>query len=133
MASVSIGIKQAFGTTSSNSAWRPSGLSMDTSVRALAAQTTDRTMPRRPDCTPASAHISMSGSTGLAFLFEHRLGGVLADDMGLRQDIASPGPHVSHQGAGLSDAPFLVVAADQRGGQLAAECAGSHPTCTWRP
>ena len=111
----------------------------DTSVRALAGP------DNRPDhAAPAGLHASLRpyqhvGFNWLAFLFEHRLGGVLADDMGLGKTLQALALMCHTKEQGLSDAPFLVVAPTSVVGNWAAECRRFTPdlhvatvTETWR-
>ena len=52
----------------------------------------------------------LEGFRWLAFLWEHGLGGILADDMGLGQDAAGAGAGRARARARPGDGPFLVVA-----------------------
>ncbi len=58
----------------------------------------------------------------MAYLYEHRLGGVLADDMGLGKTIQALALMCHTKERGLTDAPYLVVAPTSVVGNWAAEC-----------
>jgi SNF2 family DNA or RNA helicase len=58
----------------------------------------------------------------LAFLYEHRLGGVLADDMGLGKTVQALALMCHTKERGLSDDPYLVVAPTSVVGNWVAEC-----------
>ena len=76
---------------------------------------------------PATLHATLrpyqlTGFNWLAYLYEHRLGGVLADDMGLGKTIQALALMCHTREKGLTDAPFLVVAPTSVVGNWAAEC-----------
>ena len=92
------------------------------SVRAL-TEASDR--DEHP--VPATLHATLrpyqlTGFNWLAYLYEHRLGGVLADDMGLGKTIQALALMCHTREKGLTDAPFLVVAPTSVVGNWAAEC-----------
>jgi superfamily II DNA or RNA helicase len=99
----------------------------DAAVRAL-AEASDRT----DHPTPASLHAILRpyqqvGFNWLAYLYQHRLGGVLADDMGLGKTLQALALmcHAQEQGGrqpGGAAGPFLVVAPTSVVGNWAAEC-----------
>jgi SNF2 family DNA or RNA helicase len=94
----------------------------EASVRAL-ANAADRT----EHAVPASLHATLrpyqrTGFNWLAFLYEHRLGGVLADDMGLGKTLQALALMCHTRERGLTNAPYLVVAPTSVVGNWAAEC-----------
>jgi superfamily II DNA or RNA helicase len=92
------------------------------SVRAL-TEAADRIEHAVPDLLHATLRpYQLTGFNWLAYLFEHRLGGVLADDMGLGKTIQALALMCHTWEQGLTDAPFLVVAPTSVVGNWAAEC-----------
>jgi len=94
----------------------------EASVRALAGAS-----DRAPQPVPSGLYATLrpyqhTGFEWLAFLFEHRLGGVLADDMGLGKTVQALALMCHAREQGLTDAPFLVVAPTSVVGNWAAEC-----------
>jgi superfamily II DNA or RNA helicase len=92
------------------------------SVRALTG-----TDDRSEHAVPAMLHATLrpyqlTGFHWLAYLFEHRLGGVLADDMGLGKTIQALALMCHVRERGLTHAPFLVVAPTSVVGNWVAEC-----------
>ena len=80
------------------------------SVRALAGAA-DRTEHAAPATLRATLRpYQHTGFNWLAFLYEHRLGGVLADDMGLGKTLQALALMCHTRERGLTDAPYLVVA-----------------------
>ncbi|TFD47844.1 helicase [Cryobacterium frigoriphilum] len=81
-----------------------------------------------------SVHATLRGyqQTGfdwLSFLFDHRLGGILADDMGLGKTLQAIAliTHARDTAGGSGRAPFLVVAPTSVVSNWAAECARFAP------
>jgi superfamily II DNA or RNA helicase len=81
-----------------------------------------------------SVHATLRGyqQTGfdwLSFLFDHRLGGILADDMGLGKTLQAIAliTHARDTAGGTGRAPFLVVAPTSVVSNWAAECARFAP------
>ena len=64
----------------------------------------------------------LTGFNWLAYLYEHRLGGILADDMGLGKTIEALALMVHTKERGLSRSPYLVVAPTSVVGNWASEC-----------
>jgi len=92
------------------------------SVRAL-TEANNRIEHAVPDLLHATLRpYQLTGFNWLAYLFEHRLGGVLADDMGLGKTIQALALMCHTWEQGLTDAPFLVVAPTSVVGNWAAEC-----------
>jgi superfamily II DNA or RNA helicase len=92
------------------------------SVRALAGAS-DRAEHAAPDNLCATLRpYQHTGFNWLAFLYEHRLGGVLADDMGLGKTVQALALMCHTRERGLTDAPYLVVAPTSVVGNWAAEC-----------
>ena len=92
------------------------------SVRALNQATTriDHAVPASLDATLRP--YQLTGFNWLAFLYEHRLGGVLADDMGLGKTIQALALMCHTKARGLSTSPYLVVAPTSVVGNWASEC-----------
>jgi len=92
----------------------------DESVRALtAAAEGDRPVPDGLRATLRP--YQQAGFNWLAFLFERRLGGVLADDMGLGKTLQALALICHAKEQGLSTSPYLVVAPTSVVGNWAAE------------
>jgi superfamily II DNA or RNA helicase len=91
------------------------------SVRALTEASTriDHTVPTSLDATLRP--YQLTGFNWLAYLYEHRLGGVLADDMGLGKTIQALALMCHTQERDLTQFPFLVVAPTSVVGNWAAE------------
>ncbi|MGH9057611.1 MAG: SNF2-related protein [Acidimicrobiales bacterium] len=99
----------------------------EASVRALAV-TTDVGEQPLPRCFDAVLRpYQQAGFRWLAFLYEHRLGGVLADDMGLGKTVQALALMCHAREQGTAEAPFLVVAPTSVVGNWAAECAKFAP------
>ena len=91
------------------------------SVRALAGAI-DRSDHPAPGSLQATLRsYQHTGFNWLAFLFEHRLGGVLADDMGLGKTLQALALMCHTKEQGLTDDPYLVVAPTSVVGNWAAE------------
>jgi superfamily II DNA or RNA helicase len=91
------------------------------SVRALTDASTSIEHP-----APAGLHATLrpyqlTGFNWLAYLYEHRLGGILADDMGLGKTIQALALMCHTQERGLTGSPYLVVAPTSVVGNWAAE------------
>ena len=69
-----------------------------------------------------------AGFNWLAYLYEHRLGGILADDMGLGKTLEALALMCHTKERGLTDAPYLVVAPTSVVGNWASECHRFAPT-----
>ena len=91
-------------------------------VRPWRGRRPHRTCPCPRASTPPSGPISMTGFNWLAYLYEHRLGGVLADDMGLGKTLQALALMCHTREHGLSESPYLVVAPTSVVGNWAAEC-----------
>jgi superfamily II DNA or RNA helicase len=92
------------------------------SVRAL-TEANNRIEHAVPDLLHATLRpYQLTGFNWLAYLFEHRLGGVLADDMGLGKTIQALALMCHTWEQGLTDAAYLVVAPTSVVGNWAAEC-----------
>ena len=92
------------------------------SVRSL-AEAADRTEYPSPTTLHATLRpYQLAGFNWLAYLYEHRLGGVLADDMGLGKTLEALALMCHTKERDLSDAPWLVVAPTSVVGNWAAEC-----------
>jgi len=91
------------------------------SVRALteASTRTDHAVPASLDAILRP--YQLTGFNWLAYLYEHRLGGVLADDMGLGKTIQALALMCHTQERGLTGSPYLVVAPTSVVGNWAAE------------
>ncbi|MFO7690153.1 MAG: DEAD/DEAH box helicase [Cryobacterium sp.] len=86
----------------------------------------------RPLSTSVQATLRGYQQTGfdwLSFLYDHRLGGVLADDMGLGKTLQAIAlvTHARDAAGGTGRAPFLVVAPTSVVSNWAAECARFAP------
>jgi superfamily II DNA or RNA helicase len=92
------------------------------SVRALvdAADRTEYDAPRGLNATLRP--YQLTGFNWLAYLYENRLGGILADDMGLGKTLEALALMCHTRERGLTDAPYLVVAPTSVVGNWAAEC-----------
>ena len=92
------------------------------SVRALAGAG-DRIEHSPPASLTATLRpYQVAGFNWLAYLYEHRLGGVLADDMGLGKTLQALALVCHVHDSGHSAAPFLVVAPTSVVGNWADEC-----------
>ncbi len=92
------------------------------SVRAL-ADADDLTVHRVPESLHATLRpYQVTGFNWLAYLYEHRLGGILADDMGLGKTLEALALMCHTRDQGLTDAPYLVVAPTSVVGNWASEC-----------
>ena len=91
-------------------------------VRSL-SEADDRIEHAVPDLLHATLRpYQVTGFNWLAYLFEHRLGGVLADDMGLGKTIQALALMCHTWEQSMTDAPYLVVAPTSVVGNWAAEC-----------
>jgi superfamily II DNA or RNA helicase len=76
-----------------------------------------------PDSLEATLRpYQLTGFNWLAYLYEHRLGGILADDMGLGKTIEALALMCHTKDHGRSDAPYLVVAPTSVVGNWVSEC-----------
>jgi superfamily II DNA or RNA helicase len=91
------------------------------SVRALTEASTRIEHPVPDGLEAILRPYQLHGFNWLAFLYEHRLGGVLADDMGLGKTIQALALMCHTTERGLSRAPYLVVAPTSVVGNWAAE------------
>jgi superfamily II DNA or RNA helicase len=92
------------------------------SVRALAGAV-DRTDHGAPATLRATLRpYQHTGFNWLAFLYEHRLGGVLADDMGLGKTLQALALMCHTKERGLTTSPYLVIAPTSVVGNWASEC-----------
>jgi superfamily II DNA or RNA helicase len=100
------------------------------SVRGL-TEANDRIEHAVPDMLHATLRpYQLTGFNWLVYLFEHRLGGVLADDMGLGKTVQALALMCHTWEQGLTEAPFLVVAPTSVVGNWAAECRRFAPDLT---
>jgi SNF2 family DNA or RNA helicase len=100
------------------------------SVRGL-NEANDRIEHAVPDMLRATLRpYQLTGFNWLVYLFEHRLGGVLADDMGLGKTVQALALMCHAWEQGLTDAPFLVVAPTSVVGNWATECRRFAPDLT---
>ena len=89
-------------------------------MRAAAGAARHRRRSRRSSRSgsrPTLRHYQLDGFRWLAFLGTAGLGGILADDMGLGKTVQTLAL-VAHARERAAPTPFLVVAPDQRGGEL---------------
>ncbi len=94
----------------------------EASVRSLSGAS-DLTEYPAPESLKAELRpYQHQGFNWLAYLYEHRLGGVLADDMGLGKTLEALALMCHTRERGLTDAPYLVVAPTSVVGNWAAEC-----------
>jgi superfamily II DNA or RNA helicase len=104
---------------------------------AVAGLTGADRIDRRP--LPAALHATLrgyqqAGFDWLSFLYDHRLGGILADDMGLGKTLQAIAliiharDQASGSATGAAAAPFLVVAPTSVVSNWAAECARFAPS-----
>ncbi len=107
---------------------------------AVAGLTDSDRIDRRP--LPSAVHATLrgyqhAGFDWLSFLYDHRLGGILADDMGLGKTLQAIAliAHAHEQASGsaagatgTASAPFLVVAPTSVVSNWAAECARFAPS-----
>jgi superfamily II DNA or RNA helicase len=99
----------------------------EASVRALASAS-DLTAQDPPVGLHATLRpYQLTGFNWLAYLHEHRLGGVLADDMGLGKTLQALALVCHTKEGGLAPSPYLVVAPTSVVGNWAAECAKFTP------
>ncbi len=94
----------------------------ESAVRALAGAADGTEHPAPASLRATLRPYQHKGFNWLAFLYEHRLGGVLADDMGLGKTLQALALMCHTKERGLSDAPYLVVAPTSVVGNWAAEC-----------
>jgi superfamily II DNA or RNA helicase len=94
----------------------------EASVRAL-AEATERTDHPSPEGLHATLRRYQEvGFNWLAFLYQHRLGGVLADDMGLGKTLQALALMCHTKEQGLTTFPYLVVAPTSVVENWASEC-----------
>ena len=92
------------------------------SVRALSGAA-ERSEYQAPASLQATLRpYQLAGFNWLAYLYEHRLGGILADDMGLGKTLEALALMCHTKERGLTDAPYLVVAPTSVVGNWASEC-----------
>jgi superfamily II DNA or RNA helicase len=94
----------------------------EASVRGLAHEAERSEHPAPKSLRATLRPYQLTGFNWLAFLFEHRLGGVLADDMGLGKTVQALALMCHTRERGLTDAPYLVVAPTSVVGNWATEC-----------
>jgi len=94
----------------------------EASVQALitASDVGKRTVPASLEVTLRPYQVA--GFRWLAFLYQHKLGGILADDMGLGKTLEALALVCHAREEGLTAAPFLVVAPTSVVGNWASEC-----------
>jgi superfamily II DNA or RNA helicase len=92
------------------------------SVRSL-SEASDQTTHDVPEGVHAELRpYQLTGFNWLAYLYEHRLGGILADDMGLGKTLQALALMAHTRERRLTDAPYLVVAPTSVVPNWAAEC-----------
>ena len=97
------------------------------SVRALVDAADRVELPTPPTLAATLRHYQLAGFNWLAYLFEHRLGGVLADDMGLGKTVQALAL-ICHARARDPGARFLVIAPTSVVANWASECRRFTPT-----
>jgi SNF2 family DNA or RNA helicase len=101
--------------TAQASAW-------EDSIRAL-SDASDRSEHPSPKTLHATLRpYQLTGFNWLAYLYEHRLGGVLADDMGLGKTLQALALMCHTKELGLTSDPYLVVAPTSVVGNWVSEC-----------
>jgi superfamily II DNA or RNA helicase len=101
--------------TAQASAW-------EDSIRSL-SDAADRVEHPSPTTLHATLRpYQLTGFNWLAYLYEHRLGGVLADDMGLGKTLQALALMCHTKERGLTDDPYLVVAPTSVVGNWVSEC-----------
>jgi superfamily II DNA or RNA helicase len=93
----------------------------EASVRALSAAGTSVEHPVPASLEATLRPYQLTGFNWLAYLYEHRLGGILADDMGLGKTVEALALMCHTKERGLSAFPYLVVAPTSVVGNWAAE------------
>ena len=98
-------------------------------VEGLADATQITQRPLSPSVHATLRAYQQTGFDWLSFLYDHRLGGVLADDMGLGKTLQAIAlvTHARDTAGGTGRAPFLVVAPTSVVSNWAAECARFAP------
>ena len=99
----------------------------EASVRSLASASDRAEQPPPSGLHATLRPYQLTGFNWLAYLYEHRLGGVLADDMGLGKTLQALALICHTKERGLATAPYLVVAPTSVVGNWAAECAKFTP------
>ena len=99
----------------------------EASVRALAEATECRDYDVPGSFSATLRPYQHQGFNWLAFLYEHRLGGLLADDMGLGKTLEALALMCHTKSRGLTDTPYLVVAPTSVVQNWVAECARFAP------
>jgi len=100
------------------------------SVRALAEATGRADHPTPGGLRATLRPYQLVGFNWLAFLYEHRLGGVLADDMGLGKTVQALALMCHAFEQELTDLPFLVIAPTSVVENWASECRKFAPELT---
>ena len=80
------------------------------SVEGLLSVSSVEPVPPPAGLTAHLRPYQLEGFSWLAFLWEHRLGGILADDMGLGKTVQTLALIAHARSSGSADAPFLIVA-----------------------
>ena len=98
----------------------------------------DRGRHRTEHPVPASLDATLrpyqlNGFNWLAYLYEHRLGGILADDMGLGKTIQALALMCHTKDGASRTSPYLVVAPTSVVGNWATECRRFAPGCVSSP
>ena len=102
------------------------------SVRSL-SEASDLTEHAPPEGLHAELRpYQLTGFNWLAYLYEHRLGGILADDMGLGKTLQALALMCPHQGAGADRRAVPGGGADQRGRELGGRVPAVHPRAARR-
>jgi superfamily II DNA or RNA helicase len=94
----------------------------EASVRALLEVTERAELPAPSGLDASLRPYQLAGFNWLAFLHQHRLGGILADDMGLGKTLQALALVCHTTQSGTSTAPYLVVAPTSVVGNWVAEC-----------
>src|SRR5665647_1847789 len=122
---------QALGVVAGQAAaWRSTVEGLAAAGGADATGIPERPLPGGVQATLRG--YQQAGFDWLSFLYDHRLGGILADDMGLGKTLQAIAliTHARDAGGGEGRAPFLVVAPTSVVPNWAAECARFAPGLT---
>jgi superfamily II DNA or RNA helicase len=122
---------QALGVVAGQAAaWRSTVEGLAAAGGADAAGIPERPLPAGVQATLRG--YQQAGFDWLSFLYDHRLGGILADDMGLGKTLQAIAliTHARDAAGGEGRAPFLVVAPTSVVPNWAAECARFAPGLT---
>ncbi len=99
----------------------------EASVRALLDASESEDLQSPPGLQATLRPYQLAGFNWLAFLYQRRLGGILADDMGLGKTLQALALICHERQGGKGGAPWLVIAPTSVVGNWAAECARFAP------